>query len=332
MSAVFRSSLFTTPDARQSGAGLAEFSIVVLPLLTLGLGSVELSHWFYTRQAVSMALLDAGRAAITDHNRSASIITSFEASLKPMYPAPRSADTVQRLHQALSARQIRMHGAPWQIEVLSPSASAYRDFSDPGLRVDGAAGRPAINNHYLLEQNDHNLEKGWPEGRGPVSGQTIYEANTVALRLSWLHQPRLPLIRPVLRALGNPQGNYRQRGLAQGYLPMTRQITLLMQSHPVHWPDDSSQKIIYRAENDVSDLNCRSGLCDRAQIDPVAVQNGAGPDPTTASSTAPGSDSPTPHRVTPDVSHDPIYGDGSDSTVPVAGPNDPACGVVLCCG
>lgn len=313
----------------QSGAGMIEFAIATLPVLFLGLGSVELSQWFYTRQAISLALLDAGRAAVTDHNRPARIITAFERALRPLYASGSPTGTTQTMRNALSRRQAAMNDAPWKIEVLSPSASTYIDFSDASLRIDGAATRPAINNSYLAEQDRRHRTKGWDDGRGPASGQTIYEANTAVLRLSWLHQPRLPLLKPLLRAMGNPAGSYRQRALANGYLPMTRQITLLMQSHPVHWPDDSGGKVLYGPENRGSAQACSGWLCNTGRND--STDN---PDLTPI----PGLDDSVPAQPgTPAAPPD--HGDGSGGTggdgsgYPdlVLDPNDPACGVTLCC-
>lgn len=312
----------------QHGAGMVEFAIVALPVLFVGLGSVELSHWFYTRQAVSLALLDAGRAAITDHNRSTRIITTFEHALRPLYATPTAAATTQGLHNALARRQNDLSSAPWQIEVLSPSAGAYTDFLDTGLRVDGATGYPAINNDYLTEQDHRHRAKGWLDGRGPVSGQTIYEANTAVLRLSWLHQPLLPLLAPILRALGNPSGNYRQRALAQGYLPMTRQIALLMQSHPVHWPDDPSGKVIYGVERSLHAPPCSGWLCNTSGgrypdpgITPTSGFDNLVPTPSGTSTTPPTTSPGTP----PAPAGVPDYSDL------VVSPDDPACGVTLCC-
>lgn len=70
---------------RQRGAGLAGFAVVVMPVLLLGLGSVEIAHWFFTRQAVSLALLEAGRAAVTSHNHPQRIIGAFERTLEPVF-------------------------------------------------------------------------------------------------------------------------------------------------------------------------------------------------------------------------------------------------------
>ncbi len=317
----------------QQGAGTIEFAIVALPILFLGLGGIELAHWFYTRQAISLALLDAGRAAITDHNRSASIIRVFEHALRPIYAAPTKAATTQRIHSALATRKQRMGTAPWQIEVLSPSIQAYTDFSDANVRVDGAAGHPVINNHYLAEQDADYRQQGWIDGRGPVSGQTVFEANTAVLRLSWLHESRLPLMAPLLRALGNPKGSYRQRALAQGYLPMTRQITLLMQSHPVFWSNDPSEKVIYRPQGSPLDETCSGWLCNSGRH-AVSTPDGLPAPDGTSLPTYPMDPSTPP-------GYDDAGGGFGAGTIPgersqsypdlTVDPGDPMCGVTLCC-
>lgn len=313
---------------------MIEFTIVALPLLLLALGGLEISHWLFTRQAVGLALLDAGRAAITDHNRPSRIVNGFEHALQPLYAAP-GAMSIQRLRNALASRQKRLNAAPWQIEVLSPSPHAYIDHADPNVKVNGASGHSVINNHYLAEQDQRRRNQGWADGRGPVSDQTIYEANTLVLRLSWLHEPRLPLLTPLLRALGNPAGNYRQRGLAQGYVPMVRQLVLLMQSHPVHWNDDPSEKVIYRAENEAQIPACRGWLCQDSASHgtgvpgntPIPHFDDLNPAPPPAGQHEPGNNGHPPDAGPPagETPQDPGW------TMPPIDPDDPACGVTLCC-
>lgn len=316
--------------ASQYGAGTVEFAIVALPFLFIGLGSMELAHWFHTRQAISVALLDAGRAAITNHNRSDHIIAAFEYALRPLYVAPSDQATRQRLQRALAERAQRLNAAPWQIELLSPSAPAFSDFADPQLNIDGASTQAIINNNYLAEQDARYRAAGRANGRGTLSGQTIYEANMAVLRLSWLHKPQLPLMTPLLKALGNPQGSYRQRALAHGYLPMARQITLMMQSHPVQWADSPDGKVIYGAEAGTMAKGCTGWLCEASTPagpgTPIPAPLDDIPEP------APGS-SPDPARP-----GDPDYTDVNNPGTPDPDPDlriddsDPLCGVVLCCG
>lgn len=316
---------------QQGGAGTVEFAMVALPLLMAALGSIELAQWFYTRQAVSVALLDAGRAAITSHNRSDHIIAAFELALRPLFVSSSPQATEQRVVHALANRHRRMNAAPWQIEVLSPSASAFADFADAQLQVDGAVGKPSINNNYLAEQDARYRASGWANGFGPISGQTIYEANTAVLRLSWLHEPLLPLMVPLLKALGDPQGSYRQRALARGYLPMTRQMTLMMQSHPVQWADSPDGKVIYGPEIGKMAQHCSGWLCGTST--PVLPLT---PTPSTELDDI---NRPVPPDRAPPLPQDDSKGTNAEGTTgPDVHPdlqvneNDPACGITLCCG
>lgn len=308
-----------------------EFVIVAMPLLLVGLGSVELAHWFATRQVVSVALLDAGRAAITRHSHPEAIVAAFEYGLRPLYLSSTDHASTRRLQRALDVRGRHMQTAPWQIEVLSPSALAFTDFSDSSLRVAGTSGQATINNDYLAEQDARYRAAGWSEGRGPASGQTVYEANTAVLRLSWLHQPKLPFIAPLLKPLGNPQGSYQQRAFAAGYLPMARQITLMMQSHPVQWTDSVDGKVIYGpAEISTTAAACSGWLCGTsAPAVPFIPGPASGPD-NPGLPTAPDIvGSPSPNDGNSSGAGD-INGDvDPDLIVDV---NDPACGVTLCCG
>ncbi len=254
----------------QHGLALVEFAVAALPVLLLGMGGLELSHWHFVRQGISLALLDAGRAAITAHADPERIITAFETALAPLHVSARHG-AAARVGQALAQRSQALAGPPWLIEVLSPSASAFADFADPAL----ALPLPAINNHYLAEQAARHGGQSGQAARGAVSGQTFYQANTLVLRLSWPHRPAQAWLRRLLQGLGDARGNYRQRALAAGYLPMARQLTLLMQSHPMQWPDHGSGKVIYRSETGATGLACRGWLCHaHATADSSAMRDG----------------------------------------------------------
>lgn len=312
---------------------VVEFTLLALPILMLGMGSVELAHWAFMRQGINLALLEAGRAAITAHNQSERIIQGFEQALRPLYVSA-SQDAARKVHSALAQREQALGGAPWQIEVLSPSAGAFMDFADPALQF----GAPAINNHYLAEQAARHASPG------PVSGQSIHQANTLVLRLSWPHRPRQPWLARLLKPLGNPDGSYRQRALARGYLPMARQITLLMQSHPVQWADHPSGKVLYRSELGGNGLACRGWLCHAdgpltaasPALAPLATppaENVLAPAGTSAPDragmrgTADASATPGETALAPAPAVTPAPGQGE----PLLDLLDPACGPVLCC-
>ncbi len=336
---VVRPSCVRTPERvpRQSGASLIEFSIVMVPVLLAGLGIIEIAQWFFTKQAVSLALLEAGRAASVDHANPKTIELAFERAIQPLYTSASGQPASSRLHTALQQRQLATGAAPWQIEVLSPSAAAFTDFSQPGLQIDGAQGLAAINNHYLAEQHERLRNQGWLNGQGPQSNITIFQANTLVLRASWLHQPIVPGVSELLRMLGKPHGSYSQHAMALGgYLPIKQELALVMQSHPANWPALANGKVtgpemLSTVVADGTPIDPCIGIwCARNWQATSPPGNGSpggpsisGPDhiPDTP---APPSSQPPGTPLDPD-------GNAPPWELPDLDPTDPACGVSLCC-
>lgn len=238
---------------QQSGASLVEFTIIAIPLLSLLLGGIEISQWYFTRQTLGLSLLEAGRNAITNNNHPKHIINAFEQSLLPLYAGSNTSvhNNQTRLNHALNKRTQTTKQPAWQIKVLSPSNAAFVDFHDNNLNSSDFKGHAAINNNYLELQNQNGI--------GTASNQDIYQANTLTLSLTWQHKPVLPLIKPILRSLGNKDGDYKQKALYSGYIPIQREISMIMQSHPVQWPSDPSGKVIF--DWDIAKPTCKGWLC-----------------------------------------------------------------------
>ncbi|TFL13747.1 pilus assembly protein [Pusillimonas caeni] len=222
-------------SGRQRGSSSVEFILAGIPILLVGLGAVELSRWFFIKQAISLALLEAGRAGIVDHARPASIEAAFERALLPLFPPTSAQSAEQRLHQAFDRRQAATGAPPWRIRVIAPDAAMFHDFASSGLTLPGAAGLAAIDNDYQAEQHQRYEKQGRAGGRGPLSGATIFEANDLALRLTYMHEPLVPGIGALLRLLSAGSSGYTRQALAGGYLPLRQTLRLTMQSHPVSW-------------------------------------------------------------------------------------------------
>src|SRR5690606_33417824 len=148
-------------QAPQAGSGMIEFSIIAVPILLLGLGSIEIAHWLLTRQVVSLALLEAGRAGIRTHARPEHIAATFEQALLPLFPATNGRSARQNQQLAFEQRKRDTAATAWQITLLSPSLAAFNDFSDPQLNQPVYAGQPAINNNYQFEQDQRRRAQGW---------------------------------------------------------------------------------------------------------------------------------------------------------------------------
>jgi hypothetical protein len=223
------------PAARQRGAAMAAFVVTALPLLFCALFVVEAARWHITRQMLNLALLDAARAGATSHARPAVIDQAFETALLPLFHPPgRHGDARARMRANFLEVAQQTGAMPWRIDVVAPAAPAYADFGDASLRVANAPGLPTIRNDYQAEQHLRRRRMGWPGGRGPRSGQTIFEANTLRLSLSYAHPPSVPGLRAVLRGIAAMHGSNDPAARA-GMLVIAMEMELPMQSHPVQW-------------------------------------------------------------------------------------------------
>lgn len=219
---------------------MAGFLVTAVPILMLGLGGVELTHWMSLRQVLSLALMDAARVGATRQARPAAIATAFEQGLRMAYPGPAAATrALRQRRQAL--------GLPWHIGIRQPAPAAFLDHADAALVAPrDAPGQASIRNDYQALQHARRLAQGWPQGRGPRSGHTIYEANTLTMDLLWPHRPMLPGLAALIRALAPLSTDAAQaRIMAAGYLPFRRRVVVTMQSDPSAWPPLPDGRITY---------------------------------------------------------------------------------------
>lgn len=191
---------------------------------------------------MSVALLEAARAGAVTHAHRGQMAGAFQHGLLPLFTPPgRHQDAYARMRAQFADVQRATGLLPWRIDILRPGSASFADHADPRVRVPGAPGRAAIRNDYQGEQHERQMARGWPDGRGPRSGETIFDANTLHLRLTYLHTPRTPPLRAVLRALAwmaaGSGGAYHRRAWRAGSLPIVLEVEMPMQSHPVQWGD-----------------------------------------------------------------------------------------------
>lgn len=263
-------------DTRQGGAGAAGFLFSAIPILLLGLGGVETAHWLLLRQTLGLALVQAGRAAIVHHAQPDILAQAFESALRMVYVQP------QQRHEALAWRRQQLGGTAWQIRVLQPTRGSFSDHADPTLTaVRTPPGMPLIRNDHQRVQHQQRLAQGWVGGQGPVSNQTVFQANTLTLELSWPHRPVVPGVGALLRLMASQTSGYRQQILSLGLLPITRSASLAMQSHPALWPDLADGRVIYAPSSrqagpaDAQACQNAGGVCG-PQADPPGPLPGAG--------------------------------------------------------
>jgi len=223
--------------------------VVSLPVLLMaGLAVIEAAYWHVTRQVLNVALMEAARAGGTGHGYPPTMAVAFMKGLRPL---PTSKARWRRIRYD--------SGAPaWRIDILSPSPEAYADFGiqglpvRPGVSEGGAQGLGqdtsrgvsatgrlvAIRNDYQAEEHARRLQAGWPEGRGPRSGLTIFQANVLRLRLSYQLPPLTPITRAALRALapGSGNGSLSAAAARAGNVLIVQDLAIEMQSHAAAWP------------------------------------------------------------------------------------------------
>ena len=223
---------------RESGASVLESTVCLLALTLAGFTAFEIAQWHVTRYLARLALHAAAReGAITGANpqairRAASIaLASRHATTRHHFP-----------HHALNApgfpQQMAGSGlSPAHIEILSPSSPMFADFADADL--SRTQQRPTIRNDFLAEQHAAHHARGWGGGAGPRSGNDIFDANTLRLRLTVLHAIRVPVVAMLVRALPATGDRITDAAHRNGLLAITLEADSAMHSHPMLWAESS---------------------------------------------------------------------------------------------
>lgn len=228
----------------QCGQGALEFTLAVVPVLLAALGALEAIHWYNVRHTVNQALMQGLRAGITEHARPQAIAAAFDQSMLLLFP-PTTTASAQQNQQRRYRRHTLQLGAPWHMQILSPTAAHYAAHADPSLAISQSTGLAAIRNSYQREQHLQSKESAPGAGNPPVTGQPpplpdIFQANTLSVRVVFPHSPLLPGMRSLFTLLGKRNGSVNERTFAAGYLPVVQQLSLPMQSDPVQWPIDQT--------------------------------------------------------------------------------------------
>ncbi|OAE51268.1 pilus assembly protein TadE [Achromobacter mucicolens] len=213
---------------RQHGAAAIEFAVAGATVLLLGLLCIEAAQWHGARQMAHLALTEAARAGATGHGDPARIRAVFLRALLPLYAhADGQAGARRRLDSVLTGLKTLTGVEPWRIEVLLPDEQSFLEHGHDGLRVAAAPGLRAIDNGYQDLQHARRPPR--------PGGQDIFMANTLRLRLTYLHKPLLPPLRALLALLGPQDGTYAGHALAKGVLPIVVELEQEMHTHPADW-------------------------------------------------------------------------------------------------
>ncbi|MGE8569896.1 MAG: pilus assembly protein [Achromobacter sp.] len=233
---------------RQRGTAAIEFAVAGAMVLLLGLLGVEAARWQAVRHMAHVALMEAARAGATAHGDPIPMRDAFLQGLLPLHASAQGEAGAWRQLTRVHAERVASTGlTPWRIEVLRPDARAFREHGRAGLNVPAAPGRRAIDNDY--QDLQHARRPSRPDGL------TIFEANTLALRLTYLYKPWLAPVRAVLATLGRNDASYAGVARQHGMLPIQIELEIEMHSHPVDWTGSGR----YPAEIVVG--ACRNARC-----------------------------------------------------------------------
>ena len=213
---------------RQHGAAALEFAVAGAAVLLLGLLCIEAVQWHGARRMAPLALAAAARPRAPGPRAPARQPAAVQRRVVPMHAhAEGQSGARRRLDSAMANLKALTGVAPWRIEVLLPDDQSFREHGHAGLQVAAAPGLRVINNGYQDLQHARRPPR--------PGGQDIFLANTLRLRLTYLHKPLLPPLRALLAGLGRQDGSYAGHALAKGVLPIVVELDQEMHTHPVDW-------------------------------------------------------------------------------------------------
>ena len=154
---------------------MIQWCIAALPLLLLGSIAIEVTHWHMTRMRLSLSVQRA-----VDH---AALSGGTSMAIKQHLRQHAPADLNLQLRVCLTD----------SVDDLMP------DFVD--RRLSYRVGHAVIRHDHVSQQHRDNIQRGWYQGRGPRSGKTIFEANTLRVTVVATTQARNPWIRPFVDPL-----------------------------------------------------------------------------------------------------------------------------------
>lgn len=160
-----------SPQASR-GSALLQWCIAALPLLLLGSMAIELSHWHTTRQRLALAVQRAVDDTALTGGSTALLKQHLQRHLPDDLRVPIKACIADRVDDLMA------------------------DFRDKQLSMK--LGKPVIRHDHVAEQHREALARGRPNGRGPRSKKTIFEANQLNVHATIRYRALSPWIRQLV--------------------------------------------------------------------------------------------------------------------------------------
>lgn len=217
---------------RGRGASMTEFIVVAPVVLLIGLALLQYTLLFVAKNQVNHAAFMATRSGSMQNATAESISRSYLRHLAPLYGGGGNPEEVV---QAVARATADMQGN-YRIELINPGRASFDDFNEPALKAALKTDARVIPNSSLALRN--------PAAIGRQSGQNIFDANLIKVRITHGYKPGVPMVgRIFTKALEAAQDSSQNRDdfagrlIAAGRVPITTDITLHMHSPAIEWPD-----------------------------------------------------------------------------------------------
>jgi outer membrane protein OmpA-like peptidoglycan-associated protein len=214
------------------GATMTEFIVVAPVLLLIGLALLQYTLLFVAKNQVNHAAFMATRTGSMQNATVESISQAYLRHLAPLYGGGGNPAEVA---QAVARATADMQGN-YRIELINPNRASFDDFNDPALKEMLKTDARVIPNSSLALRN--------PAIIGRQSGQNIFDANLIKIRITHGYKPGVLLVgRIFAKALEAAQeasenkDDFAGRLIAAGRVPITTDITLHMNSPAIEWAD-----------------------------------------------------------------------------------------------
>ncbi|WP_413897719.1 TadE/TadG family type IV pilus assembly protein [Rhodoferax sp.] len=229
--------------ARQRGATLVEFVVVVPTLLFLLMNLIQYGLLYHTKGQLNYAAFEAARVGSTANADPAKIRAAFTRAMTG-YHGGGTSNAELGASYAKSAAE----AAFARIEILSPTTQSFDDYHSPALADKlklAARVIPNSNLAFLTCPVDVSGCKSDPKAN--ASGQTLLDANLLKLRITYGIAPRkqIPLagrfMNWALSVLHKDDADaFRAALVKAGRIPVVSHTVMRMQSPAIENANASS--------------------------------------------------------------------------------------------
>ena len=189
------------------GASAVEMLLAIPILLLLGLGGLQASLLLQARLALNLAVEEAAREGTTGNAQMLAIQAGLARGLTPwLYGASDFSDYTANVVRAIAPVAEGTTKQWIRIRQLSPTEESFTDWAVPALDENGTpladtVEIPNDNLHTYMHIRRPNSGESGRRGSEPIgitSGQTLLDANTLKLDITYGVPANVPVVGPML--------------------------------------------------------------------------------------------------------------------------------------